>query len=314
MQGESPEIRQGDPMIAAFLRYLWAERNASVHTLRNYRADLLQFLRFLGGERSSAAVFTDWGKIGQDQIRSYLGYLYRRKSSRATVARKLASLRTFYQYLLRQGKTTINPARLVRAPRVVRSLPCFLSVDEAIRLVQSAEDNTPRGLRDRSILELLYGSGIRRSELVGLNLEDLDLDHNQIKVRGKGNKERIIPVGNHAVRALRGYLDQRKKLRSRGRQGEAEPSALFLNRWGQRLSGRSVAQIVLKYMKRSGIARRIGPHGLRHSCATHLLDSGADLRAIQELLGHARLSTTQRYTHLSVDKLMEIYDRTHPKA
>jgi integrase/recombinase XerC len=256
----------------------------------------------------------DWKDIDPYFIRSFLSDLFARGNSKVTVARKLASLRSFFQYLLRQGKIPANPAKRVASPKLGRRLASFLSVDEAISLLKSADEPTAQGLRDRSILELFYGGGIRLSELVGLHLADLDWEANQIRVRGKGGKERIIPIGSFALLALRNYLARRDELLPKEGKDERVESALFLNRWGSRLSGRSVAQIVLKYLKKSGISHRISPHALRHSYATHLLDAGADLRAIQELLGHARLSTTQRYTHLSMDKIMEVYDKAHPRA
>jgi integrase/recombinase XerC len=310
----SPEALPKNPEVEEFLRFLWAERNASPPTLRNYESDLLQFEGYLSAEGDLASEAMDWMKIDPHLIRSFLSHLLAQGNSRATVARKLACLRTFFQYLLRKGRVPANPAKRVANPKLHRRLATFLSVDEAISLVQSADEPTAQGLRDRAILELFYGAGIRRSELVGLNLADLDLDGHQVRVRGKGGKERIVPMGSPAVLALRGYLEHRGELLHQAGPDEEAETALFLNRWRRRLSGRSVAQIVLKYLRRSGVARRISPHGLRHSYATHLLDAGADLRAIQELLGHARLSTTQRYTHLSMDKIMEVYDKSHPKA
>lgn len=314
MSPMSREDLRGNPHLDGFLRFLWTERNASSHTLRNYESDLIQFFEYIGFERSLSPGAIDWRDIDPHLIRSFLGNLFAKGNSKATVARKLGCLRTFFRYLARQGRIVANPAKRVSSPKLSRRLAPFLSVDEAISLLKSADKPTAQGLRDRSILELLYGGGIRLSELVGLNLADLDLEANQIRVRGKGGKERIVPIGSHALFALRKYLARRGELLPKeGQDGRVE-SALFLNRWGSRLSARSVAQIVLKYLKKSGISHWISPHALRHSYATHLLDAGADLRAIQELLGHARLSTTQRYTHLSMDKIMEVYDKAHPRA
>ena len=306
------EETKGD--VGDFLRFLWVERNASPHTLRNYEGDLSQFLEYLAPQRKDPSGPVDWKEIDPAVIRSFLSGLLRKGNSKASVARRLACLRTFFQYLLRQGKILSNPAKRVSAPKLPRRLSSFLSPDEAFALLKSAEDPTARGMRDRSILELFYGGGIRLSELVSLNLLDLDLEAGLIRVRGKGSKERIVPIGSYAAEALKSYLARRLDFLPADKRGAEEDPALFLNRYGGRLSTRSVAQIVLKYVQKSGIPHYISPHGLRHSFATHLLDAGADLRAIQELLGHARLSTTQRYTHLSMDRIMEVYDRAHPRA
>jgi len=314
MSLKSPDGLGKHPQVEEFLRFLWAERNASAHTLRNYESDLMQFADYISSGQNMPPETIRWKDVDPHLIRSFLSHLLARGCSKATIARKLACLRTFFQHLLRRGKIPANPARRVASPKLPRHLAPFLSVDEAISLMTSADQPTPLGSRDRSILELFYGGGIRLSELAGLQLADLDLETNQIRVRGKGGKERILPIGSHATDALQRYLAQRSQLLRRKGEKERGESALFLNRWGSRLSGRSVAEIVLKYVRKSGIARRVTPHSLRHSYATHLLDSGADLRAIQELLGHARLSTTQRYTHLSMDKIMEVYDKAHPKA
>jgi integrase/recombinase XerC len=308
------ESRQGHQDIADFLRYLWVERNASKNTLRSYEGDLLQFLAYLTFRRGSPSESVDWKDIDPLLIRSFLSNLVAKGNTKSSVARKLASLRTFFKYLLRQGKIAFNPAQRVASPKLPRTLSSFLSVDEATALLESADIPTPQGLRDRSILEVFYGGGIRLSELVGLDLGDLDLEAGLIRVLGKGEKERVVPIGSYAISALRGYLARRDEFFPPEKKGDRGETALFLNRWGSRLSGRSVSQIVLKYLRKSGISHCITPHSLRHSFATHLLDGGADLRAIQELLGHARLSTTQRYTHLSMDKIMEVYDKAHPKA
>jgi integrase/recombinase XerC len=274
----------------------------------------LQFLSYLTlrGDLPSASI--DWKDINPLLIRSYLCELISKGNMKSSVARKLASLRTFFKYLLRQGKIVFNPAQRVASPKLPRKLSSFLSADEATALLESADAPTPQGLRDRSILEVFYGGGIRLSELVGLDLSDLDMEAGLIRVLGKGGKERVVPIGSYAISALREYLARRDEFFPPAKKGERGETAVFLNRWGSRLSGRSVSQIVLKYLRKSGVSHHITPHSLRHSFATHLLDGGADLRAIQELLGHARLSTTQRYTHLSMDKIMEVYDKAHPKA
>jgi len=308
------EAPQGHKDIADFLRYLWVEKNASQNTLRSYEGDLLQFLSYLTlrGDLPSASI--DWKDINPLLIRSFLCELISKGNMKSSVARKLASLRTFFKYLLRQGKIVFNPAQRVASPKLPRKLSSFLSADEATALLESADTPTPQGLRDRSILEVFYGGGIRLSELVGLDLSNLDMEAGLIRVLGKGGKERVVPIGSYAISALRDYLARRDEFFPPAKKGERGETAVFLNRWGSRLSGRSVSQIVLKYLRKSGVSHHITPHSLRHSFATHLLDGGADLRAIQELLGHARLSTTQRYTHLSMDKIMEVYDKAHPKA
>ena len=305
---------QGRKDIVDFLRYLWVERNASQNTLRSYEGDLLQFLNYLTLRECLPSESIDWKDIDPLLIRSFLSDLVSKGNTKSSVARKLASLRTFFKYLLRQGKIVFNPAQRVASPKLPQTLSSFLSVDEATGLLESADTPTPRGLRDRSILEVFYGGGIRLSELVGLDLSDLDMEAGLIRVQGKGGKERVVPIGSYAISALRNYLARRDEFFPPAKMGARGEAAVFVNRWGGRLSGRSVSEIVLKYLRKSGVSHHITPHSLRHSFATHLLDGGADLRAIQELLGHARLSTTQRYTHLSMDKIMEVYDKAHPKA
>ena len=305
---------QGQKDIADFLRYLWVERNASQNTLRSYEGDLLQFLNYLTLRGGLPSESIDWKDIDPLLIRSFLSELVSQGNTKSSVARKLASLRSFFKYLLRQGKIAFNPAQRVASPKLPRTLSSFLSVDEATALLESADTRTPRGLRDRSILEVFYGGGIRLSELVGLDLSNLDMEAGLIRVQGKGGKERVVPIGSYAISALRDYLTRRDEFFPPQKKDARGEGAVFVNRWGGRLSGRSVSQIVLKYLRKSGVPHHITPHSLRHSFATHLLDGGADLRAIQELLGHARLSTTQRYTHLSMDKIMEVYDKAHPKA
>ena len=322
--------------IEAYLLYLQAERAASPHTLKNYAIDLQQFRTFLGasgcsqsepGVSGSTGLTTglaerggalrraiDLTEIDSLAIRAFVADLHRRGIARSSIARKLATLRSFFRYLCREGVLQANPAKLVSTPKLPKRLPAHLTVDEVDRLLASPGNQEAPDTRDQAILELFYASGIRLSELVGLDEQDLDLREGLIKVKGKGNKERIVPVGSKAIAALRRYLGRRSELNQGSKRGILEPVALFLNRQGGRLSPRSTARIVLKYLNRSGLGPKITPHGLRHSYATHLLQAGADLRAIQELLGHSRLSTTQRYTHLNLDHLMEVYDKAHPRA
>ncbi len=288
--------------IEKFSRYLAVERNLSPHTLRNYLSDLTQFFDFLNSKGEGVNIT----KIDVLVIRSYLAFLHKR-CRRASIARKLACLRTFFKFLLREGKIGQNPAKMVYTPKQERRIPSFLSVDEMFRMLEAPSQSTLVGLRDKAILEVLYSTGIRVSELVGLNIEDLELSEGLIKVKGKGRKERIVPIGKKAIYYLRRYLERIKE-----RKGElGGKDAVFLNLRGQRLGQRSISRIVYKY---SVVSRSVTPHSLRHTFATHLLDAGADLRAIQELLGHKSLSTTQKYTHLSIDRLMEVYDMAHPKA
>jgi len=312
----------------AYLAYLQAERAASPHTLKNYAIDLQQFRAFLRARKlaRSKPVMSgvergdvwerdiDPAEIDSLTIRAFIADLHGRGMSRSTIARKLACLRSFFRYLCREGVLQANPAKLVSTPKLPKRLPAHLSVDEIDRLMASPGRQDAPSARDRAILELFYASGIRLSELVGLDVQQLDLRAGLIKVKGKGNKERIVPVGSKAATALKLYLHRRRELIPGQAMGSRVPQAVFLNRFGGRLSARSVARILLKYLERSGLGPKITPHGLRHSYATHLLEAGADLRAIQELLGHSRLSTTQRYTHLNLDHLMEVYDKAHPRA
>ena len=288
--------------VRAFVRHLEVEKNASAHTVRNYRSDLAQFIAYLVGHHRPQ----DWSRVDHHQIRAYLAELYYRHEKKSSIARKLASLRSLFRYLAREGRVENNPAKMVATPKLGRTLPTVLTVDDAKILVEAPRGSDPKILRDRAILETFYSTGIRLSELVGLNREDLNLSAGLLKVRGKGKKERIVPIGSKAIEAIGNYLFHLSDLRING--------PLFLNRLGQRLTPRGVAGIVNRYVTQAGLQARVSPHTLRHSFATHLLDGGVDLRAIQEMLGHASLSTTQRYTHLSADQLVKVYDNAHPRA
>jgi len=307
--------------IRDFARHMEIERNLSPHTRKNYLTDLRQFKAFLDTNHITAGkACPDAGRDGDEGlsgvdhmvIRSFLGSLYRAKVKKVTISRKVAALRSFFKYLLREGKIKVNPAQLVQGPPSDRYIPSFLSVDEMFALLAVPFKPDGFGLRDRAIIELFYSSGIRLSELTGLNLRDIDFDRRLMRIRGKGKKERIVPVGEPAIKAMRDYLERRGELLRSGKDGLEVP--IFINRGGNRLSTRSVARILDKYVLLSGINRKISPHTLRHTFATHLMDAGADLRAIQELLGHESLSTTQKYTSVSVSRLMEVYDKAHPKA
>jgi integrase/recombinase XerC len=262
----------------------------------------------------STAQDIEMGKVDRLAIRRYLSFLHRR-NKKSSIARKISTLRSFFKYMVREQLATSNPAKSVSTPKVEKPLPTTLTVDEAFRLMETQKNPSEKSisdtaknkrLRDGAILELLYSSGLRVGELVGLNLNRLDLDLGIVKVMGKGRKERIVPVGSKAVEALKTYLEKRAV------EGGEEP--LFVNSRGGRLTARSVGRLVKKYTKSSGIFRKVSPHSLRHTFATHLLDAGADIREIQEMLGHASLSTTQRYIHLSMGKLMEVYDKAHPRS
>jgi integrase/recombinase XerC len=287
-----------DP-VGVFLRHLAVERRASSHTIRSYRHDLQEFVQTLGQEAAGRL-----DQVDHRAVRAWLAELHGRGLDPASIARKLAAVRSWFRFLVRRGVVRGNPARQVRSPRLPQRLVSFLPIDEAVVLVEGRALAGAERERDRAIVELLYASGLRVSELAGLDLDDLDRDQATVRVLGKGRKERIVPFGRAAARALDAYL---------GRRGDHR-GALFLNRRGHRLTVRSVHTIVRAAARAAGLSRRVSPHTLRHTFATHLLDGGADLRAIQELLGHSRLSTTQRYTHVGVDRLMQVYDAAHPRA
>ncbi len=289
--------------IAAFLRHLDRERNASPHTVRAYGEDLAQFARHLRAEL---------GRDGRPQdvdhllIRAFLARLHRDGLKTSSAARKLATLRTFFRYLCREGILDRNPARALLSPRQEKRVPTHLDETDVARLLEMPGDGDI-AVRGRALLEMLYATGIRCSELVGLDLSEVDLDARMVRVLGKGRKERIVPFGMRAQSALLAYLPVREQARPR-------QDALFVNARGGRLTDRSVRLLVARRVRHVALARRISPHTLRHSFATHLLQRGADLRSIQELLGHARLATTQRYTHVNTRHLLEIYKKSHPRA
>lgn len=293
-----------DRYIERFLKYLDVERNVSKHTIRAYEIDLKDFSRFCGSEID---------KIDLIDIRGFVSELINKGKSKTTVSRKIATVRSFFRYLYQEGVVKLNPAKLIPSPKTAKKLPNFLSVDDVCSLLESPERIGMLSVRDKAILEMLYSSGLRVSEIVSLDLEDINVRDGLIKVKGKGRKERIVPVGKKALDALKLYLVERKLLRKRKGIKETD-TALFLNKKGERLTDRQVRRIVVKYAKTSGIKGQIGPHVLRHTFATHLLIGGADLRVIQELLGHSSLSTTQRYTHLDIGHLIDVYDKAHPLA
>jgi integrase/recombinase XerC len=305
-----------EKLIEQFLEHLRYERNVSAHTLRNYSSDLEQFLDFLApldhatGKRRLPEV----KEVDHLTIREWLATLHSARKKKSSVARKLAALRTFFQFLVREGVLELNPAKLVSTPRLDKKLPKHLSIEDAIRFIETPDPETDLGKRDRAMLELLYATGVRVAELTTLNLADVDFQNQLARVTGKRRKQRIVPFGDPACEAIRNYLTVRDNFLFNAPVSKREDEALFLNYQGTRITTRSVGRMVEKYIRLCAGMHNISPHALRHSFATHLLDSGADLRDIQELLGHARLSTTQVYTHVSMEKLIEVYDKAHPKA
>lgn len=301
-----------EDLIEQYAVHLRVERNLSPHTLRNYLSDLKQFQQFLRAEGLSPGEEKKIPvqKVDHHIVRAYLGALAKncRKSS---IGRKLAALKGFFRYLLREGRIERDPLSAFGTPKQEKPLPVFLSVDDMFRLLGSVQGVGALEIRDRAMLEVFYSTGIRVSELVGLNWGDIDFQLGILRVMGKGSKERIVPVGEVALQALRDYGIEQGKKWGRAAKGE---TPVFLNRLGKKITTRSVARIVEKHLRATGIPVRMGPHGLRHTFATHLLNSGADLRVIQEMLGHASLSTTQRYTHVNLDQLTAVYDRAHPRA
>jgi integrase/recombinase XerC len=296
--------------VGEFLNYLTYERNVAVRTITAYRDDLESFLRFL---------CNDYLTLGRDQldlrtidhlaIRSYLAHLARRKLSRASMARHLSTLRTFFKFLVREGLADVNPARTVATPKKEHHLPAVMQTSDIASLCEQPDLSTPLGLRDRAWLELLYASGLRISELVGVDIDDLEMRGRLVKVHGKGSKERIVPFGSKAAEALQAWLAVRDQF-----VHDPDEQAVFVNYRGTRINIRSIARFFDKYIRSASLRSGISPHAMRHSFATHLLNAGADLRGIQELLGHASLSTTQKYTHLNDWQLIAVYKKAHPRA
>jgi len=290
-----------------YINYLEVERNVSPYTVRNYTTDLLDFFQFLRTKGISSLK-----EVDKHTLRDYLSQLMEQGLVRASIARKLSAIRSFYRYLLREEIISTSPVADTSSPKLDKRLPSFLTIEEVERLLEAPDLSTPQGQRDRALLELLYASGLRVSELVNLNLEQVNLDSREIRVRGKGSKERVVLMGEPAAEALRAYLKQgRPKLfASKIRM----TNALFINRYGERLPERRVQRILEKYANIAGIDKGVHPHMLRHTFATHLLDGGADLRVVQELLGHASLSSTQIYTHVTKSQARKVYLSAHPMA
>jgi integrase/recombinase XerC len=300
--------------VRAFIEALPAEKGYSAHTCRAYARDLEEFIRYLGDTAAASTGNTPGGLPAVPQavtgvmIRGYLGWLHGR-NQKSSIARKLSTLRSFFKFLIRKGVTDTNPVEGILTPKQGQHLPEYLSVDSAFRLLDSIETDSVLTARNRAMFETLYSCGIRVSELAGLNVYDVDPAAATARVLGKGAKERVVPIGRKALEAIAGY---RSALQQAGVAG-SPGGALFLNRDGQRLSARSIGRILKKLVAACGILTPVSPHTLRHTFATHMLDSGADLRSVQELLGHKNLSTTQKYTHVSIERLMETYDKAHPR-
>jgi len=297
-----------------YINYLEAERGASPYTVRNYTNDLLGnyargvergFFQFLRRKKIDSLE-----KVDKHVLRDYIAWLMEQGVVKPSIARKLSAIRSFYRYLMREGILQINPLEKASSPKLDKRLPSFLSVEEMVRLLEAPDLTKPQGQRDRALLELLYASGLRVSELVNLNLDHVNLETNEIRVWGKGSKERVVLIGRPAAEMLSNYLSQGRLELLGGKRN----NALFLNRYGERLPTRQVQKILEKYTHAAGIDKRVHPHLLRHTFATHLLDGGADLRVVQELLGHAQLSSTQIYTHVSQNQARKIYLAAHPMA
>ena len=302
-------------LIERFVDYMRNQRGYSVHTLRNYRNDLRHFLDFLADRRDvkeEGKALMDMGKIDPLLIRDYMGSLFG-GYNRRTIARKISCLRSFFNFLDRSGINPGNPVADISTPKQGKYIPSYLPVDEMFKLLEGPDRETPLGLRDLAIMEVLYSCGIRVAELAGLNMTDIDFEGRLIKVLGKGNKERIVPIGRKALDAVRNYSEAVIPLRKKAQGDSGRSVPLFVNSRGGRLTTRSVGSIIKKYSVESGLLTDISPHSLRHTFATHLLDGGADLRSVQEMLGHMSLSTTQKYTHVSMDRLMAVYDKAHPR-
>jgi len=294
-----------EELLQKYIKYLELERGISAYTVRNYSTDIQGFLDFL----DSSGV-TSLGKVDRSIMRRYLGLLQEQGIARGSISRKLSALRSFYRYLMRENLVSAEPLSSLSAPKLEQRLPTFLTTDEVVRLVEAPDTRTPNGMRDRAILELLYAAGLRLSEIVDLNVGDVDLSNRQVRAWGKGSKERMVLMGKPAAEALSSYVKYaRPKL-----LGQKRTTALFLNRFGNRIARRRIEYIIKKYARQAGLDMRVYTHMLRHTFATHMLDGGADLRAVQELLGHARLATTQVYTHVSQNQIRRTYLAAHPRS
>ena len=304
-------------LLQQYKKHLRVERNVSQHTLRNYSSDLAQFLTFL--ETEPGRNFVSLDSITHNVINVFLSSLYD-NSTKVTIGRKLSAIKGFFRYLAREGLVEADPSVEILSPKKNAHIPNYLPIDDMFRLLEAPPSNTPAGSRDRAILEVLYSCGLRVSELTGLDWSDIDITLGIVRVKGKGRKARIVPIGQKAMDALDRYKQAipslvGTKLKNRGSANPVNDGhPIFLNRRGGRLTARSVARLVSSHARNCGIVLKTSPHALRHTFATHLLDAGADLRSIQELLGHASLSTTQKYTHVNLERLTQVYDKSHPRA
>jgi len=309
---QSPSVEK---FIGSYIESLATEKGFSANTCRAYLHDLEEFFSFLNTNENSGTRRTEDAKpvgrlrVESLMIRRYLGYVHK-KNAKSTVARKLSAIRSFYSYLIKRGLIEDNPAEMISTPKQRKTIPSYLPVDEMFRLLDSIQTETLFGLRNRAIFETLYSSGIRVSELAGMNISDVDFARSLIRVMGKGGKHRIVPIGQKALEAINAYRNQ---LRRETGNASGDEGPLFLNKDRGRLTTRSIARILNKLVDACGLISPVSPHALRHTFATHMLDAGADLRTVQELLGHKSLSTTQKYTHVSIDRLMKTYDRAHPR-
>ena len=289
-----------DRYVLKFINYLEIEKNASKHTVTNYKIDLKEFSESIKDKPVEQITHLD--------VRLFLARMKEKNFAKRSVARKMACIRSFFKFLYREGHIKSNPSSSLSTPKIEKKLPLFLNIEDIARLLESPDPSDDMGLRDRAIMETLYSTGIRVGELVGLDKEDIDFISGVLKVRGKGKKERLVPVGDKALRAIRAYFEKI------GVSDINEKKPVFLNKAKRRVSDRAVRRIVDKYIRKTSLNENISPHSLRHSFATHMLDRGADLRSVQELLGHANLSTTQIYTHVTTERLKSIYDKVHPRA
>ena len=322
----TPQPYELDELLDRYTQYLEVEKSVSTHTLRNYSSDLHQFFTFVEQSQKRAnsadrakACPVDVTRISHHVIQAFLSTLYR-QHTKSSIGRKLSALKSFFRFLVREAIIEQDPTLQLSSPKKDHPLPTYLPVDDMFRLLDAPASDTPAGLRDRAMLEVLYSCGLRVSELTGLNWDDVDTNLEVLRIKGKGQKERIVPIGAKALDALHRYRAEIRGLLGNNYQPEllsASPGdtrPVFLNQRGGRLTARSVARLVAGYAKQCGLALKTSPHALRHTFATHLLDAGADLRAIQELLGHSSLSTTQKYTHVNLDRLTQVYDKAHPRA
>lgn len=322
VSSNAPAEKNFSPLVQQFLEYLKLERHFSDYTVKSYGADLIQFGQFLSGQIGSAAQTQTYAadmslddrqvKCEPLTIREFLAYLYGQNYTKSTTARKLATLRSFYKFLIRRGSVSINPLSTIRTPKQEKRLPKTLDLEQVQKLLDAPGDGDLLSARDKAMLEVLYSSGIRVSELVELEMQDLDLQEGVLRVKGKGRKDRLTPIGSQAIKAIQRYFEMRHN-DSRCQQSSHQ-ARVFLNKHGEPLSTRSVRRKLDKYLVQAGLDPGISPHTLRHSFATHLLNNGADLRSVQELLGHQSLSTTQIYTHLTTTRMKEAYDAAHPRA